>query len=265
MKKLTYLFLALIIVACSSDDSSDGSSDGGDNGGDGQSSCIYLDTNGVTIKACDDANVGDTGVIDGVTYTVVDEDMLRDMVDNEEDVTKVVTTKVTNMNDMFSNDVTFNQDIHSWDVSNVSEMGGMFYSSPFNQDISSWDVTNVNNMQKMFGNTPFNQDIRSWDVSNVTKMGIMFYGSPFNQSIGNWDVSSVTEMNDMFAVSNFNQDISSWDVSNVTDMYNMFREASNFNQDISSWSVDNVIYCDYFSDNAPLTEANTPNFTNCTP
>ena len=33
---------------------------------------VYLDENGVTIKACDDANVGDTGVINGVTYTVVD-------------------------------------------------------------------------------------------------------------------------------------------------------------------------------------------------
>ena len=33
-------------------------------------------------------NVGDTGVINGVTYTVVDEAMLREMVDNEEDVTK---------------------------------------------------------------------------------------------------------------------------------------------------------------------------------
>jgi len=34
---------------------------------------VYLAENGITIKACDDANVGDTGVIDGVTYTVVDE------------------------------------------------------------------------------------------------------------------------------------------------------------------------------------------------
>ena len=56
---------------------------------------VYLADNGITIKACDDANVGDTGVINGVTYTVVDEAMLREMVDNEEDVTKVVTTKVT--------------------------------------------------------------------------------------------------------------------------------------------------------------------------
>ena len=56
---------------------------------------VYLAENGITIKACDDANLGDTGVIDGVTYTVVDEAMLRDMVANGVDVTKVVTTLVT--------------------------------------------------------------------------------------------------------------------------------------------------------------------------
>jgi hypothetical protein len=29
--------------------------------------------------------------------------------------------------------------------------------------------------------------------------------------------------------------------------------------------VTNVTNCDYFSTDGPLTEANTPNFTNCTP
>jgi len=48
-------------------------------------------------------------------------------------------------------------------------------------------------------------------------------------------------------------------------MQDMFLSADAFNQDISSWSVDNVTSCNNFSENAPLTEANTPNFTNCTP
>ena len=56
---------------------------------------VYLAENGITIKACEDANVGDTGVINGITYTVVDEAMLREMVANEEDVSIVVTTLVT--------------------------------------------------------------------------------------------------------------------------------------------------------------------------
>jgi len=43
----------------------------------------------------------------------------------------------------------------------------------------------------------------------------------------------------------------------------MFASAYTFNQDISSWSVNNVTACVAFSVNSPLTEANTPNFTNC--
>ena len=136
---------------------------------------VYLDSNGVTIKAKEWADVGATGVIDGITYTVVDEVMLRDMVDNEEDVTKLATTKVTNMLEMFYIDLTsystFNQDISNWDVSNVISMKWMFLNaSSFNQDISSWDVRNVTNMDAMFFATSFNQDIGNWDVSNVVDM-----------------------------------------------------------------------------------------------
>ena len=39
----------------------------------------------------------------------------------------------------------------------------------FNQDISSWDVSNVTNMQTMFWlAAAYNQDLSGWDVSNVT-------------------------------------------------------------------------------------------------
>ena len=43
----------------------------------------------------------------------------------------------------------------------------MFSESQFNGDISNWDVSNVTNMIGMFYNSQFNGDISNWDVSNV--------------------------------------------------------------------------------------------------
>ena len=66
MRKLIYLFLTVLFVACSSSDSSETESNtcNGDNP-------IYLANNGLTIKACEGSIVGDVGVIEGITYTVV--------------------------------------------------------------------------------------------------------------------------------------------------------------------------------------------------
>jgi len=214
---------------------------------------VYLDANGVTIKACESANIGDVGTINGVEYTVVDRAMLDEMIANNEDLTVVCTTRVSNMGNnninysLFLSDYTnpsnFNQDISSWDTSSVTSMESMFSSTAFNQDIGDWDVSNVTDMIGMFSlNSAFNQDIGDWDVSNVTDMGGMFNAAlVFNQDIGNWDVSNVTDMDYMFVeASSFNQDIGSWDVSNVTNMNYMFREATAFNQYIGNWDTSSV-------------------------
>jgi surface protein len=72
-------------------------------------------------------------------------------------------------------------------------MGGMFYNTPFNQDISSWDVSNVTNMSDMFYNAAsFNQDIGSWNVSGVTDMSYMFVNATaFNQDLSSWCVTNI--------------------------------------------------------------------------
>ena len=249
---------------------------------------IYLDQNGVTIKCYDWGEVGDTGVVNGNTYTIVDLNTLYQMVEDNEDVTKICTTKITYLSGGMFHDSTFNQDIGSWDVSNVTDMSSLFYETPFNQDISSWDVSNAIDMASMFINSSFNQPIGNWDVSNVISMGQMFDGSPFDQDISSWDVSSATSMDYMFANTQFNQPIGNWDVGNVTDMRNMFNssqfnqdisswdvsnvqymphmfESSQFNQDLSGWDVNNVLDCPGFSNNTPLWLLPKPNFTNCTP
>ena len=58
-------------------------------------------------------------------------------------------------------------------------MSSMFSGSPFNQDISSWDVSNVENMSGMFYGSPFNQDISSWGVPNGDKEALFTDNIPF--------------------------------------------------------------------------------------
>ena len=209
---------------------------------------IYLDSNGITIKAREWAQSGFVGEINGSIYTVVDEATLRNMVTSNQDVTKVVTSLITNMNNMFKDQSNFNQEIGSWDVSNVSNMSGMFQlATSFNQDIGSWDVSNVINISTMFGGAiSFNQDIGSWDTGNVRFMIATFSNAySFNQDINSWDVSNVESTIAMFqAATSFNQDLNQWNTSNLVYPPLMFSLATSFNGDISNWDMSKVTYLD---------------------
>lgn len=203
-----------------------------------QSGNFYLDENGITVK-CPDANVGDTGIVNGTVYTKRSADQITP--GNAE---TTCTSGITEMDFLFNGASSFNGDINSWDVSSVTDMSYMFSSAyDFNTDISSWDVSSVENMKGMFeGAESFNQSLNSWDVSSVTNMELMFLEAEvFNQSLDSWDVSSVTSMTDMFyyAIA-FNGTIGSWDVSSVTNMENMFADAESFNQDLNNWIVTSV-------------------------
>ena len=215
--------------------------------GNGSNNAVYLASNGVTIKASAGAQNNEQGRIGNITYTVVDLETLKFEISQEGDVSTLVTSLVTDMRDLFKNITTFNQDISSWDTSNVTDMVGMFRNTPFDQPIGDWDVSNVTNMEYMFYDaTAFNQPIGDWDVSSVTNMIDMFAGTlAFNQPIGNWDVSNVTTMWYMFTESAFNQPIGDWDVSSVIDLEYMFYDATAFNQPIGDWDVSSVTNMEY--------------------
>lgn len=157
-------------------------------------------------------------------------------------------SRVENMFRMFADTVfftsSFNADLSRWDVSNVTNMSGMFlHATSFNQSLASWDVSSVTDMAAMFaGATAFNQSLADWDVSSVTDMAAMFAGTTsFNQALNSWDVSSVTDMAGMFSSAvSFNQPLDRWDVSGVTDMAAMFASATSFNQSLADWDVSNV-------------------------
>ena len=178
---------------------------------------IYLDLNGITIKAYDFALVGNEYELNGVSYTVVDDSTIDAQIANAN--VNICTTFVNNMSDLFKDNSSFNSDINFWDTSNVTTMNSVFENA-----------------------TAFNQDIGNWDTSSVTDMVGMFYeASSFNQDIGNWNTSSVTDMVGMFyEATSFNKDIGSWDTSKVTSMERMFWAAEAFNQDLSGWCVSKI-------------------------
>lgn len=198
---------------------------------------IYFENN---ICKCPEATVGDTAVINGVTYTAVNNSTIAAEIANSN--VNLCTTLVTNMFLLFAGNNSFNSQIDFWDTSSVTEMG------------------------TMFANTAFNQDIGSWDTSSVTNMSGMFLETPFNQNIGNWDTTSVTDMGGMFqSATAFNQDIGSWDTSNVPGrMATMFYGATAFNQDLTGWCVSSIISeQENFATNSALTDANKPIWGTC--
>ena len=157
---------------------------------------------------------------------------------------RIVTTFMTSMNGIFNNSTNFNQNISSWDTSNVTSMNGIFAGARnFNQNISIWNTSKVTIMSSAFATAnKFNQPIGSWNTSQVTDMGYMFSNnSKFNENIDSWNTSKVFNMYAMFQnATAFNQNIASWNTSKVTLMENMFNGATVFNQNISGWNVTKV-------------------------
>ena len=191
---------------------------------------------------CPNATEGDTEVINGVTYTLVDNSSIITQIAASN--FNLCTTQVTDMTELFEDNNSFNSDISFWDTSNVTNMAWMFLdAAAFNQNIGNWDTSNVTNMSSMFnGATSFNQNIGSWNTSNVTNMQNMFYNAnSFNQDIGSWNTSNVVSIAYMFRnATSFNQDIGSWDTANVTNMYSLFQGAELFNNYIGDWNTTNV-------------------------
>lgn len=135
----------------------------------------------------------------------------------------ICTSKITNMSGLFNGRNNFpllkkfNGDISLWDVSNVTNMSGMFEESDFDGDLSKWDVSRVQTMESMFDNSKYtgeNGDISDWDISSVRDMAFMFYeNTEYKGDISAWNVSNVKNMDGMFKDSSYDGDILMWDIS----------------------------------------------------
>ena len=138
-------------------------------------------------------------------------------------------------------------DLNCIDTSAITDMSFLFLNINViidNIDVSNWNVSNVTNMEGLFNNCKkFNCDLNKWDVSNVKDMSYMFYNcGNFDCDLSNWDVSKVTNMYTMFeGCSKFKgKGLENWDVSKVESISYMFFDCINFDCDLSNWNVNNV-------------------------
>ena len=226
----------------------------GQEGGD----VFYKSDNGVTV-VCPKAEVGDTGIVDGVTYTKRSEEELRSIVaggpSEWAQLTSTCTSGITNMSGLFyystygldiqdSPLTNFNQDISTWDTGDVNDMSYMFaFASFFNSPLGDWDTKSVRDMSFLFAYaSAFNQPIERWDTRSVVDMEYMFaFSKSFNEKLGAWDITSVEDMNHMFVGAKaFNQPLNGWDTSAVEDMSFVFSDASLFDQPIDTWDTGKV-------------------------
>ena len=89
--------------------------------------------------------------------------------------------------DNYKNNESFYGNMSTWDVSNVTNMYGLFQGYEFDgsENIDGWDVSNVVNMSYMFANSNFDRDISRWKVSEDTILTDMFiYNNEMSSKYG---------------------------------------------------------------------------------
>ena len=81
-------------------------------------------------------------------------------------------------------------------------MSFLFCSRKFNQPLHNWNVTSVTNMEYMFSSAKdFYQNIDNWDISKLQNMQCMFTGVYAMKKHNNrpkWKISHVNDTHRMF-------------------------------------------------------------------
>ena len=164
------------------------------------------------------------------------------------DASKIDTSRVKNMFNMFNSSSFAKLDLNTWNTSNVENMKSMFFNTVVTElKIDKWDTSKVKDMSLMFEKSTSLKElnIQDWNTSNVEDMNSMFdYATELTKlDLNKWNVSKVKDMTVMFAntVALEELKISNWNTSNVEHMGGMFNEAIKLKElDISNWNTSKV-------------------------
>ena len=139
---------------------------------------ITIDGNGIVSCPPGLTALGDYNDIGGKRIYVVDNAAISSILSTGSfsvgastvtptDLSCVCTTQITTMEDMFKDQVTFNDDISNWDTSNVTNMQQMFMgTTSFTININSWDVSSVTDMDGMFYDAESLSDSNKCSIHN---------------------------------------------------------------------------------------------------
>lgn len=159
-------------------------------------------------------------------------------------------------------------DLAAWDVSNVTNMSGMFFNTDVAivRDVDKWDVSNVKDMSYMFAGTDLGTESASfvsgfvpWNVSNVENMEGMFKDTWVKnfKFLSEWKTTSLKNLDDFYYSTTDTPGyvnvsaLAGWDVSHVTTMRNVFKGRTYLDQApaLNDWQLqDNVDMTDAFTE-----------------
>ena len=191
------------------------------------------------------------------------------------DLSALDTSEVTYMGGMFYSCSSLTSlDVSNFDTSKVTDMSDMFSGGldiPMNIEeinVSSFDTSKVTNMSYMFYRCSklTSLDVSTFDTSKVTDMELLFWDcrSLTSLDLSNFNTSNVTNMSSMFAacISLTSLDVSNFDTSKVTDMSGMFWNCHGLTSlDLSNFDTSNVtVMGQMFGDCSSLTGLDLRNF-----
>ena len=211
----------------------------------------------------------DTSNVEDMSYMFAASPYEQSITADPIDLSGFNTSKVTNMQGMFSGSHFPFIDIRHFDTSNVTNMESMFADlhKVTSLDLSGLNVKKVSNIQYIFSSNDLQSlNLSGWELDSITNMSFMFNGLKqlISLNLTAFTTKNVTNMSYMFfgtkKLANLN--LSSFDTSNVTNMAGMFQSMESLTSlNLSNFNTSNVTDMNnMFRDNFALKTLNLSSF-----